>query len=172
MNRDSIRRISAFAIAIPLALGLSACGGDGESPTSATPPPEVAGRYSLTWTLQVLRKSDGFQKQFTCFGAMTLTAGSASGSTTALGGFATVTSSCPPESYELQGSIGSGGVIEFTTNGPKPPEGPCPGGKNVRFSGQITGSGTSRFVSARGVTGVTCPGFGEHDLTYLISASK
>ena len=166
----SIRHLAALTLAVSLLL--AGCGGDGESPTYATQPPDVAGRYSTNWILQVLRKSDGFQKQFICSGSITLTQGTASGSTTSLGGFATVTSFCPPESYDLTGNVSAEGVIEFTTNGPRPPEGPCPGGKNVRFSGQITGSGTSRFVSARGVTGVTCPGFGEHDLTYLISASK
>jgi hypothetical protein len=42
----------------------------------------------------------------------------------------------------------------------------------VHFSGQVTSAGTSVIVSARGVTTVTCPEFGEHEFTYLISASK
>jgi hypothetical protein len=155
------------------ALLVSGCGGDSDSPSSPTPPPsDVAGRYGATWTIQVLRKSDGFQKQFFCYGSMTLTETGTSGSATALGGFATVTSNCAPESYDLKGSIVSGGEIAFTTNGPKPPEGPCPGGKNVEFSGQLTSSGSYRSISARGVSTVTCPEFGEHQLTYLLQASK
>ncbi len=165
-------RPAAPALVGALGLALAACGGDGESPTSPTPPPDVAGRYSLTWTLQVLRKSDGFQKQFYCYGQMTLVQGTASASTAPLSGFAAVTSGCAPESHDLSGTVGAGGAVEFTTNGPKPPEGPCPGGKNVRFSGQVTVSGSQAFLSTRGVTTVTCPEFGEHEFTYLVNASR
>jgi uncharacterized Zn-binding protein involved in type VI secretion len=172
MISRSTRRFAAPALAVALSLGLTACGGDGDSPTSATPPPDVAGPYFLQWTLQVLRKSDGFQKQFQCYGQMTLVQGTATASTSTLSGFATVTSGCAPESYDLSGTVSSGGAIEFNTNGPKPPEGPCPGGKNVHFSGQVTSSGSSVIVSARGVTTVTCPEFGDHEFTYLINASK
>jgi hypothetical protein len=165
-------RLFALPLVVALGLGLAACGGDDESPTSVTPPPDVAGRYSLTWTLQVLRKSDGFQKQFFCYGQMTLSQGTAAASTASLGGFAAVTAGCAPESYDLSGTVGAGGAVEFTTSGPKPPEGPCPGGRNVRYSGQITSSGDRRYLSARGVTTVTCPEFGEHEFTYLINASR
>ena len=136
MISRSTSRILAPAVAVALSLGLAACGGD-DQVTSVTPPPDVAGPYALQWTLQVLRKSDGFQKEFTCYGQMTLVQGAATGSVASLSGFTVVNSGCAPESYDLNGSIGSGGAIEFTTNGPKPPEGPCPGGKNVRFSGQV-----------------------------------
>ena len=122
---------------------------------------DVAGKYSLRWTLQVLRKSNRFQKQFQCYGQMTLLQG-ASGSAR-LTGFAVVSSGCAPESYNPTGTVATSGAIEFTTNGPKPPEGPCPGGTNVRYSGQVTASDSHRFISARGVTTVTCPDFGEHD---------
>jgi hypothetical protein len=172
MIRDAIRPLTAPALGLALAIGLTACGGDSGSPTAVTPPPDVAGPYFLQWTLQVLRKSDGFQKEFQCYGQMTLVQGSATASTSSLSGFAVVSSGCAPESYDLSGSVSSGGAIEFNTNGPKPPEGPCPGGTNVHFSGQATSSGSSVVVSARGVTTVTCPEFGEHEFTYLISASK
>jgi hypothetical protein len=167
----SSRRLAAPALAVALGLGLAACGG-GESPVSATPPPDVAGPYWVQWTLQVLRKSDGFQKQFDCYGTMTLVQGATTASTSTLSGFAVVNSVCPPESYDLNGSVSSGGAIEFDTNGPKPPEGPCPGGKNVHFTGQVTSSDSFRTISARGVTTVTCPQYGEHEFTYLINASK
>jgi hypothetical protein len=42
----------------------------------------------------------------------------------------------------------------------------------VRYSGQITSSGDWRHLSARGVTTVTCPEFGEHEFTYLIDGSR
>jgi hypothetical protein len=171
MISRSKSRFAAPALVVALGLGLSACGDDG-SPTSLTPPPDVAGPYFLQWTLQVVRKSDGFQKQFQCYGQMTLVQGTATASTSTLSGFAVVSSGCAPESYDLSGSISSGGAIEFNTDGPKPPEGPCPGGKNVHFSGQVTSSGTSRILSARGVTTVQCPEFGEHEFTYLIQASR
>ena len=136
MNRDSIRRLAAPALGLALSLGLTSCGGDSQSPTAIIPPPDVTGPYFLSWTLQVLRKSDGFQKQFQCYGQMTLGQSAAASSTSTLSGFATVNSGCAPESYDLNGSVRSGGAIEFNTNGPKPPEGPCPGGKNVHFSGR------------------------------------
>lgn len=172
MISRSTRGILASVVAVVLSLGLVACGGDDNGITSVTPPPDVAGPYFLQWTLQVLRKSDGFQKQFQCNGTMTLVQGTPTASTSTLSGFATVTSGCAPESYDLSGTVSSGGAIEFTTNGPKPPEGPCPSGKNVRFTGQVTSSGTSVIVSARGVTSVTCPQYGEHEFTYLINAGK
>jgi len=168
----STHRLAAPALGLALAIGLSACGGGSESPTSVTPPPDVTGPYFLQWTLQVLRKSDGFQTQFQCYGQMTLGQSAATASTSSVSGFATVNSGCAPESYDLRGSVSSGGAIEFDTNGPKPPEGPCPGGKNVHFTGQVTTAGNSVIVSARGVTTVTCPEFGEHEFTYLIQASK
>jgi hypothetical protein len=171
MIRHCRPRLAAPALVVALGVGLVSCGGD-DSPTAATPPPDVAGRYSLTWTLQVLRKSDGFQKQFQCYGTMTLVQGVAAGSTSGLSGFASVTWGCAPESYDLNGSVRAGGAVDFTTNGPKPPEGPCPGGKNVRFSGQVSTSDSYASLSARGVTTVTCPEFGEHEFTYLIDGSR
>jgi len=172
MNRRCRHRLAAPALVVALGLGLTSCGGDDEGPTSLPSPPDVAGRYSLSWTLQVLRKSDGFQKQFYCSGQMTLSQGTATASTALLSGFAAVTSGCAPESYDLGGTVSAGGAIEFTSNGPPPPEGPCPGGRNVRYSGQATSSGDRRSLSARGVTTVTCPEFGEHEFTYLINGSR
>ena len=172
MISRSTRRFLALAVAVVLSLGLVACDGDDDSITFVTPPPDAAGPYALQWTLQVLRKSDGFQKAFSCYGQMTLVQGTASASVAPLSGFAVVSSGCAPESYDLNGSIGSGGAIEFNTNGPKPPEGPCPGGRNVHFTGQLTTSGSRNTVSARGVTTVTCPQYGEHEFTYLISAVR
>jgi hypothetical protein len=170
MMRHSTRGLAAVGLAAVLAL--SGCGGDDASPTSPTPPPDVSGRYSLTWTIQVLRKSDGFQKQFYCYGQLTLVQPEGTASPGALSGFAAVTSGCVPESYDLSGSVAPGGAIEFTSQGPNPPEGPCPGGANVRYSGEVTSVDSRRYLSARGVTNVVCPEFGEHEFTYLLNGTK
>jgi len=155
-------------VTVALALGLAACGGD--SPTSpSTPPADVAGSYWVSWTLQVLRQSDGFQTQFYCSGRLTLVQGAASGSTAPLTGFAVVEQPCAPESYDLAGTVDATGAIQFATDGPPPTEGPCPGGVDVRFSGQVSEQGGYHSLSARGVTTVTCPRFGEHAFTYLLN---
>jgi hypothetical protein len=167
MIRGSVLRLAARAVVPALALALSACGGDDEGPTSPTPPPDIAGAYYTSWTLQVLRKSDGFQKSFYCSGQLTFVQ-----STTVLSGFAVVGPPCAPESYDLSGTVRAGGAVEFTTNGPRPTEGPCPGGKNVRFSGQVTAEDGWRSLSARGVTDVTCPEFGDHEFTYIVQGSR
>lgn len=172
LDRD--RRLAALvpAAALALSLSLSACGGDDDRPTAVTPPPDVAGSYWAQWTLQVLRKSDGFQKAFYCSGQLTLAQGSAAAGTALLSGFSVVGSPCAPESYDLRGTIATGGAVEFTTNGPRPTEGTCPGGKDVRFTGQITSQDSWRSLSVRGVTTVSCPPFGDHEFTYLIEGSR
>ena len=162
-------RVVAATVSLAGLLLLAACGDDGGSVTSPTPPPaNVSGLYYGSWTLQVVRKSDGFQKAFYCPGQWTIS----TSSTGAISGFAVVDSPCAPESYTLAGSVTSGGAVEYTTNAPRPTEGPCPGGADVRFSGQITNNGGYSTLSARGVTTVTCPTFGEHEYTYLIYGTK
>ena len=126
MISRSTRRILAPAVALALSLALGACGGDDTSITSVTPPPDVAGPYALQWTLQVLRKSDGFQKAFTCYGQMTLVQGAAAGSVAPLSGFAVVSSGCAPESYDLSGSIGSGVPSSSTRTARSRRRGPAP----------------------------------------------
>lgn len=156
---------------VVLALGLAACGED--SPTAPTPPPaEVAGRYWAGWRLQVLRLSDDFQIQFYCSGQITLVQGAASGSVAPLTGFAVMQAPCAPESYELLGTVNAAGVIQFTTDGPAPTEGPCPRAEDVSFSGQVTMREGWRELSARGVATVSCPEFGEHEYTYIIDGSS
>lgn len=155
----------------------SACGSSSRptaptpEPTPApTPPPEVAGQYRgfPFWTLQVLRTSDNFQTSFTCQGSMTIT--QQPGSAT-IGGFVVVTSPpCEPVSFNLTGTVQAGGAVTFTTNGPRPPQGPCPGGQNIEYTGTFTNN--NRLLSARGVTRVQCPEFGEHVFTYLINGQR
>lgn len=156
-----------------LVVVLSACGGDSTSPVAvSTPPPDVAGRYFAQWTLQVLRKSDGFQTQFLCYGTLTLNQQTASGVST-LSGFSAIQPPCAPESFDLTGSVVGGGEIRLTSGGPKPTQGPCPGGSNVHFSGQvIPAAGTAAQIALRGVTTVSCPQFGEHQFTYILDVRR
>src|SRR5688572_15645937 len=88
----------------------------------------------------------------------------------AIGGFMASTGPCEPVSFELTGSFVAGGAVTFKANAPRPPQGPCPGGRDVEFSGTFTN--TNRLISARGVTRVQCPEFGEHVFTYLVTASR
>ena len=149
------------------------CGdGDSKSPVPTTPTPtipDVSGRYTGTslWTLQVLRTSDNFQTSFNCGGTMTLTQSPGS---YAIGGFMASTGPCEPNSFELAGSFQPGGAVTFRANGPRPPQGPCPGGRDIDFSGTFTNG--NRLLSARGVTRVQCPEFGEHVFSYLVTATR
>lgn len=168
MLASPVRLVSVAA----LALALVACGGD-DGPTTPTPPPaEVAGDYWVTWTLQVRRLSDGFQTQFYCSGRVTFIEGTGAGSTAPLSGFAVVDLPCAPESYDLQGRVDSAGAIWFTTDGPPPLEGPCPGAQDVDFSGQVTEQNGWHSLSARGVASVTCPEYGAHEFTYLLNGGR
>ncbi len=160
---------------VALALAIAACGDDHDGVTRpVTPPPNVGGNYTGYWTLQVLRKSDGFKKQFYCQAWLAVQQAETDTSTAKLSGWVRVDSPCSPESYELEGTVAAGGAIEFTTDGPAPPEGPCPGGTGVRFSGQqaLMDSRSQYGLSARGVTNVSCPQYGEHQFTYIIEARR
>jgi hypothetical protein len=155
-----------------LGVALAACGGSDSPTTPTTPPPDVTGTYYMTWQLQVLRKKDGFQTQFYCGGRMTLSQAAPSGDTAKLSGFVVVDAPCAPESYSLAGTVETAGAVAFTTDGPRPLEGPCPGGTDIHYTGQITAESGYRSLSARGATTVTCPQFGEHDFTYLLTGSR
>jgi hypothetical protein len=162
-------------LSIALALAIAGCGDDNGVTTPIDPPPEVAGRYSGTWMLQVLRKSDGFQKAFECNTSVTLQQSGTSGSTAVISGQSVVY--CvgkPVASYDILGVVTAGGAVTFVTDAPPPPEGPCPGGRGVSFSGRTTSSSDDRYrrLSARGVTNVTCPQFGEHQFTYILDAFR
>lgn len=168
-------RFSAVTLlSAALVLVLSGCGDEEgvTTPTTTVPsPPDIAGRYYATWTLQVLRTSDGFQKQFRCSGGVTLQQTETGRSNAVLTGWASVSWPCPAEFYDLTGLVSANGAVQFATNGPAPLEGPCPGGQDVSFSGQSTLTGTGRHeISVRGVTNVTCPQYGEHQYTYIIEA--
>lgn len=161
-------RMRKTAASLTLLLGLSGCGDGPVGPEVDVP--DLAGRYSGNWTLQVLRTSDRFRKSFACRGTLTLSQGPGFGSVASLSGFAVVLdgNSCKPESFDVTGTVDANGAITLTTGGPPPTEGPCPGGSDVHYSGQVVG----RSLSARGVTRVQCPQFGEHEFTYLMDFYK
>ena len=147
-----------------------ACGGS--SSTTVTSPtitfPDVSGRYSGTWTLQVLRLSDNFQTSFNCPATATVTQTPGSG---LLGGFVVSSAPCEPVSFDLTGTVQPGSIVTLRTNGPRPPEGPCPGGTNVDYTGAVSTTGT-RVMSLRGATKVTCPEFGDHSFTYILMMNR
>jgi hypothetical protein len=160
-----------------LCLAFTAGCGDSNSPVTPTPAPapapnqapDVSGRYTASplWILQVLRTSDNFQTSFNCNGTMTLTQSPGSFTFT---GFMVSTTPCEPVSFEVAGTFQAGGAVTFRANGPRPPQGPCPGGRDVEFTGTFTNA--NRLLSARGVTRVQCPEFGEHVFTYIVNATR
>jgi hypothetical protein len=151
---------------------LIACGGTSTTPSGAVTPSQLAGVWTgrPLWTLQVLRISDNFTTSFTCAGSITLTEGPFVNGVAILGGFAVAGSPCAPVSFDLTGTVQSDGTLTIITGGPPPTEGPCPGGNNISYTGQVTGTGF-QALSARGVTTVQCPQFGEHRFTYLLAAT-
>jgi hypothetical protein len=166
---------STLAVALAAAAFISACGDDKGSPTAPADPlvPQIAGVYSHAyyerqWIHQVLRLSDGFTTSFNCSGSITLVQQPAAGGQARLTGFAVVGAPCPALSFDLTGGVSADGAVWFTTGGPKPPEGPCPAGANVAYSGTVSGT----LLSARGVTSVQCPTYGEHRFTYIFTASR
>lgn len=174
----TLQRLVALAI---LGISLSNCGSDhatnvtptptpapAPAPAPGPPPPDVSGRYSGTLTLQVLRESDNFQTSFNCSAQMTITQ---TPGTAVLGGFWVSSSPCEPVSYDIAGTVQAGGATTLRTNGSRPPQGPCPGGKDVDFSGIITTTG-SRTLSLRGSTKVQCPEFGQHTFTYILTMNR
>ena len=162
-----VKRILAAAV---LALAL-ACGGRATSPTTISVP-QLAGvwRGNNFWTLQVTRLSDNFQISFTCPGTMTLSEGPFVNGVAQLTGFVVASAPCAPVSYDLVGTVQVNGTLSITTGGPPPTQGPCPGGSNITYAGQVTGT-AFESLSARGVTTVQCPEFGAHSFTYLLAAT-
>ena len=168
-----------FVALVVCTLCLAGCGSDHQvavtpTPTPAPSPPpaptapDVSGRYSGTLTLQVLRESDNFQTSFNCTATMTITQ---SPGAPAIGGFWVSSAPCEPVSYDVAGMVQAGGSSTLRTNGTRPPQGPCPGGKDVDFSGIIAITG-SRTLSMRGVTKVQCGDLGTHDFTYLLTLTR
>lgn len=156
--------MAAVLLALPL---LGGCGDDGGVNGPNNPPlPSIAGTYSSSslWLVQVLRFSDNFTTSFTCQGTLTI----AQATSGALSGFAVVGAPCPPLSFPLAGAVRADGIITVNTGGPRPPQGPCPATLSVDYSGLASGNS----LSVRGSTIVTCPEFGDHRFTYIVSARR
>ena len=158
-----MRRSAMGAVSL---LILVACGGD--SPTAPTVPvPSVAGRYEAwsMWQVQFFRTRDGFTGTFYCPGSLTLAQ-----SGDRLTGFAVVNEPCPPQSFDLTGSVTVDRGVSLTTGGPKPPEGQCPAAVGASYSGVVAGS----QISLRATADLDCPGPGEgpHRFDYIITAYK
>lgn len=150
----------------------SACGG--ESPfTPDVPTPTVTGTYSRydMWLVQFVRNHDNYTGSFRCSGSITIATEAPSGTgAAAISGYAVVGSPCPPQSFDLSGSVARDGSITFTSGGPRPPVGQCPVGSSVAYAGRVTGS----QLSARGATPLDCPGPGEglHQFTYVLDGYR
>jgi len=162
-------------VMVASALCFAACSDDVTGPggvREARGIPSVAGVYtsSAFWVHQVLRTSDGFMTSFTCSGSITLTQQPNPSNETAdrLIGFAVVGAPCPAVSFDLTGSIGSDGTLQFVSGGPKPPQGPCPAASAVSYSGGVF----DRRLNVRGTGLVMCPEFGEHRFTYIVGGSR
>ena len=70
---------------------------------------------------------------------------------------------------ELRGSVNAAGKVAFTMDGFKPYEPadtPCPGAKNVSFSGELSTLGYGMRIYATGATRVSCGALGDHEFTY------
>ena len=166
-------RILAPAVAVALSLGLAACGGDDDQITSVTPPPDVAGPYFLQWTLQVLRKSDGFQKQFELLRPDDARPG---------GGHRLDAPPCRASPWSAPAARPSpttstaasapGARSSSTRTARSRPRGPAPAARTSTSRARSRPPARRVIVSARGVTTVTCPQFGEHEFTYLINAVR
>jgi len=169
IDKEEAMKMKKVAGVVAL-LALAACGS--ETPTVATPVPIVAGKYNgwPTWTVQWLRARDGVTGTFTCEGSITLSQGAAVPGGATLTGFAVASYPCPPQSFELTGTVDPDGSITLRTNGPKPPEGQCPAATDVVYSGVVRGN----ELSARATTNINCPGPGEgpQRMDYILSAYR
>jgi hypothetical protein len=116
----------------------------------------------------VLRENDNFQTSFNCSATMTIT--QATGSY-AFGGFIVSSSPCEPATFDISNaSFEPGGATKFRSTGPRPPQGSCPRGTDVDFTGTFTNS--NRLLSVKGTTRVQCGDLGPHTYTYLITVSR
>src|SRR5262245_44756532 len=154
------RAASALAL-----LTLAACGSDTPT-TPSRPVPSVAGHYER-WDgllVQWNRAHDGVTGSFTCQSSLTLSQAADSGvGLSALTGFLVIGGPCPPQSFDLNGTVDADGNVRFSTGGPKPPEGQCPAVQKVDYAGVVvhTGDGNNAELSARGTANINCPGPGE-----------
>jgi hypothetical protein len=148
---------------------LAACGSDDSNASAPTDPvPSVQGTYSGTnWLTQFNRTHDGYAGSWNCSGSMTITQEPGSDK---FSGFAVVGAPCPAESFELTGTVTTGGTVTILTRGPRPGAGTCPLPPPSTYTGLIQGN----TLSARTQVKVDCPGEGEGQYTFnqIITARK
>jgi len=152
-----------LAVALLAGIALSACG-HGEI-TTTTPPMDAAGTWWLTMTLNVARLADGYRAELECRGTAALTQEPGTGS---LRGVVRYSYRCEGGSA-LSGSVNAAGKTAFTMDGFKPyepAETPCPGAKDVSFSGELSTFGYGTRIYATGITRVSCGELGDHESTY------
>ena len=156
------------AAAVALLL-LAACGSNDGSVNAPTDPvPSLQGTYAGTnWLTQFNRTRDGYAGSWNCSGSMTLTQEPGSDKFT---GFAVVGSPCPAESFELTGSVTTGGAVTIQTRGPRPGAGTCPLPPPSTYEGLFQ----DNTLSARTQVKVTCRGADEGEYTFneIITARK
>ena len=149
-----------------------------KTPTAPTPSPalfpssvpvDLSGAWvgAPMWVLNVLRTRDNFSIQFHCNGTMVITQ---SPGPWAIRGFMLSSGPCDElVSFELAGTFAWDGRVTFKSDGPRPPQGPCPGGKDIEFTGRFN---NDNRLLVTGRTRVQCPEFGEHIFTYIVTANR
>ena len=156
-------------VAVAALFLLAACGSDTSSVNAPTDPvPSLQGTYSGTnWLTQFNRSRDGYAGSWNCSGSMTITQEPGSDK---FSGFAVVGSPCPAESFELTGSVTTGGAVTIVTRGPRPGAGTCPLPPPSAYTGLFQGN----TLSARTQLKLTCPGEleGEYTFNQIITARK
>jgi hypothetical protein len=160
-------RHTAVPVALVCLLAL-ACDDGPSQPTQ--PIPSVAGTYYASWQLQFRRNHDGYSGSFQCYGTVTLAQTPAANNTATLTGFAVVAGGCPPQSFDLNGTMQLNGTVQITTGAPRPPQGQCPGAPALPYSGVVT----ERDLALRGSLDVNCPGPGEgmHHWDFILTAGR
>ena len=156
------------ATAVAALLLLAACGDDKKVTTPELPVPSMSGNYpSTNWLTQFVRTRDGYAGSWNCSGSMTLVQEPGSDKFT---GFAVVGSPCPAVSFDVAGSVTSGGAVTIVTRGPKPGAGTCP----LPPPSTYTGLFQNNQLSARTQVKVDCPGEleGEYTFNQIITARK
>jgi hypothetical protein len=160
-------RNTTVAIAMAALLALSACGDD--EPTTPTPVmPTVGGTYYANWQMQWRRENDGATGVIACYGTITLAQSITSANSATLNGFAVVSGPCPPQSFDVRGTMQANGTVQLTTGAPKPFQGQCPGAPATQYAGVVT----EHDLAARASLDVNCSGEGPHHWDYILTASR
>jgi hypothetical protein len=164
----TMSRTIAASLAFAALTLLSGCDSDDTSGPS-TPPapvPSVAGTYPSTqWLVQFNRTHDGYHGSWMCAGSMTLVQEPGSDK---FSGFAVVGAPCKAVSFDLTGSVTSGGALTIVTSGPASNAGPCPQPPPSAYSGLYQGN----QVSARSQVKVQCAEEGEYVFDQILTAYK